>query len=172
MLETKVHKEITEYDGKIMFGMTGRQIICVLIAIAIDIPLFFLLYKKIGIETTGYICFFVAIPVLAVGFLKYKGTPIPELVKLLINYYKNNSKLRCVNDIATDYIVKGVNDSADRRVRNNRKTARKLEYECFCYTAGNKTQLRAKRKENRKQLAAYKKQYVLQQKESTTARLQ
>ena len=55
MLEAKIHKEITEYEGKIFFGLSGKQIICILICFAVVIPIFFLLYQQIGVEITGYI---------------------------------------------------------------------------------------------------------------------
>lgn len=163
MLEAKIHKEITEYEGKIFFGMTGKQIICVLIAAAIDIPMFFLLYKNLGVEVTGYLCIFIPLPILAIGFFKYRGMSIITLLKLAINFYFKGGKLSCVNNIATDYL-EGVNDNADRRVRKNRKTHKGTECECFGYTAGNRRQLRRKHKEVRKYLATYKKEYVLQQK--------
>lgn len=163
MLEAKIHKEITEYEGKIFFGMTGKQIVCVLIAFAIVIPLFFLLYEKIGVEITGYICIAVALPIMAIGFFKYKGTSFTDLVKLLFNFYIKNSKLTCINIVATDYFEKEVKTDGKRnRSRNDRKTNPRNEYTAYSYTVGTRKQLKEKRKEIREQLAAYKKKSVLQ----------
>lgn len=168
MLEAKIHKEITEYEGKIFFGMTGKQIICVLIAFAIVIPLFFLLYGSLGVELTGYICIAVAAPIMAIGFFKWKGTSFTDLVRLMFNFYFKNQKLRCVNITNVDYLEleKEVKTDGKRRNRNNRKANPRYEYiyTTFRYTAGNKKQLKAKQKELREYFAAYKKEFVLQPK--------
>ena len=151
MLEAKIHKEITEFEGKIFFGMTGKQIICVLIACAVVIPIFFLLSGSIGVELTGYICIIIAAPIMAVGFLKIKGRTFTEIVKMYFNFYLKNAKLKYVSNCDVDYLKKEVNSNGKGK-RNNRKV--KPGDECtetrLRYVAGTKKQLKAKRKENRR----------------------
>lgn len=163
MLEAKIHKEITEYEGKIFFGMTGKQIICVLTACVINIPLFFLLYKSLGVEITGYICIIVAAPIIAIGFFKYKGVSFTTLVRRIFRFYIKNQKLHCVNIIATDYLSKGVQEN-EKRNKNSRKTDPGYEYIETKYrnVAGEKKQLQQKRKEIRDYFTAFKKESVLQ----------
>mgnify|MGYP000244300139 CR=1 FL=1 len=119
MLEAKIHKEITEYEGKIFFGLSGKQIICILICFAVVIPIFFLLYQQIGVEITGYICLFTAAPIVAFGFFKYKGRSFGELLKLMINFYGKKQRRYCVNICNTDYYIK--EDIDFERKRKNRK---------------------------------------------------
>lgn len=153
MLEAKIHKEITEYEGKIFFGMTGKQIICVLIAFAIVIPLFFLIYNSVGVEAAGYICIIVAAPIMAVGFFKWKGTGFTDLIKLMYNFYFKNKKLCCVNIINVDYIDRKENDNG----KYNRKINPRYEYieTAVRYEYGSKKQLKEKRKQLRKYIATF-----------------
>lgn len=165
MLEAKVHKEITEYKGKILFGLTLKQLGLVIAALAVDIPLFLLTYKNIGVEVAGYICMAVAIP-FGLLCVDIKGMSFTKYFKLMYNYMFKNGNLKCVNTVATDYLEKGVSANVKSRNRNNRKVNPRYEYQSFCYRANTPKQLRTKRKEIRKYLATYKKEYVLQQKES------
>ena len=40
MIEIKIPKEITDYKEKFLFGLTVRQLVSVVVALAICIPLF------------------------------------------------------------------------------------------------------------------------------------
>ncbi|MEE1502889.1 MAG: PrgI family protein [Acutalibacteraceae bacterium] len=165
MLEAKVHKEITAYKGKIVFGLTLKQLGLVVAALAVDAPLFIFTYKHIGVEIAGYLCMAVAIP-FGLLCVDIKGMSFTKYFKLMYNYMFKNGKLTCINTVATDYLEKGVSEDVKSRNRNNRKTNPRYEYQSFYYRANTPKQLRAKRKEIRKYLATYKKEYVLQQKES------
>lgn len=163
MLEAKIHKEITEFEGKIFFGMTGKQIICVLIAFAIVIPLFFFLYGSLGVEITGYICIVVAAPIMAVGFFKYRGRTFTELLKIIIKFYFKNSKLKYISVCDLDYLEKDVTIKNGKRSRNNRKIVPGYECDGDTFRSPRKRkEIRKKREEIRQYIAAHQKQYVLQ----------
>jgi hypothetical protein len=163
LLEAKIHKEITEYEGKIFFGMSGKQIICVMVSLVIVIPLFFLLQESLGIEITGYICILVALPIMAFGFFKYKGRSFTDIIKLMRNYYFTNQKKCCVNIVNTDYIIQNEVNNDKRKKSNKRARAECTECQ-YRYTAGDRKQLRKKRKAIRNDLTAFKKEFILQQK--------
>ena len=40
MIEIKIPKEITEYKEKILFGLTIRQCVCAVAALAVCVPLY------------------------------------------------------------------------------------------------------------------------------------
>lgn len=165
MLEAKIHKEITEYKGKLVFGLTLKQLGIVVAALAVDIPLFIFTYKHIGVEIAGYICMAVAVP-FGLLCVEIKGMTFLKFVKLMYNFHFKNGKYKCVNTVTTDYIEKGDNESVQSRNRNNRKAYPGYECQSFGYRANTKKQLRTKRAEIRKYVATYQKEHILQQKES------
>ena len=162
MLEAKIHKEITEYEGKIFFGMSGKQIISIMVALAIVIPLFFLLQSHVGVEITGYICILSAAPPLAFGFFKYKGRSFTEIIKLVIGFYFTKQKKLCVNICNTDYIIK--NEVIKNNGKKHKQKYKKNECTELYTSTTTRKQHKKRRAEIRNNLTAFKKELVLQQK--------
>ena len=70
-MEIKVNKEIRSYQETVYFGLTLRQLICSVLAVAIAVGLYFLLQKVLDRETVGWVCILGAAPVAAAR----TGTP-------------------------------------------------------------------------------------------------
>ncbi|GHU82584.1 hypothetical protein AGMMS50284_4690 [Clostridia bacterium] len=155
MLEAKIHKEITEFEGKLISGLTGKQVICVVISVGISCALFFSLYKKLGIENTGTICMLAPLPILAFGFFKFRGFSFKDLIKILFNYYSKPQRKIYTQDTISNYYEEV--EKIEHKRTNKCECATDTRY---CFYAGGKKQLNSKRKSIRKHIAAYKKKYV------------
>lgn len=79
-MEIKVNKEIQNYTETMFFGLTTRQCVCSVLAIVISVALYFLLYKRIGIELTTWACIIGAAPFAVLGFVKYHGMPAEKFI--------------------------------------------------------------------------------------------
>ena len=53
MIEIKIPKEITDYKEKFLFGLTVRQLVSVVVALAICIPLFIFGKDYLGEDLVG-----------------------------------------------------------------------------------------------------------------------
>lgn len=83
MIEIKVPKEITDYKEKFLFGLTVRQFVSVVAALAICVPLFIFGKGFISEDILGWLIILIAAPVFALGFFKYDGMPFEKFIALL-----------------------------------------------------------------------------------------
>lgn len=83
MIEIKIPKEITDYKEKFLFGLTVRQLVSAVVALAICVPLFIFGKDYLGEDLVGWIIVLVAIPVFAFGFFRYDGMPFEKFLALI-----------------------------------------------------------------------------------------
>jgi len=79
-MEIKVNKEIMDYHESVFMGLNMREVLCVGLAAGVAAGVFFLFQKKLGVETTGWICILSAAPIAALGFVKINGLRLEEFV--------------------------------------------------------------------------------------------
>ena len=83
-MEVKINREIRNYTEAVFFGLSLRQIIfsvCALAgALAVSVGVFFLLKPTLGTETTSWICIIAAAPFAALGFVKYNGMTAEKFI--------------------------------------------------------------------------------------------
>jgi len=72
-MEVKINKEIRNYTESIFFGLSMRQCVFSMLAIAVAVTLYFLLKPHMGMETLSWICILGAFPFAALGFINYHG---------------------------------------------------------------------------------------------------
>ncbi|MBP1546672.1 MAG: PrgI family protein [Oscillospiraceae bacterium] len=82
-MKIKIPKEITDYKEKFLFGLTVRQLVSAVVALAICVPLFIFGKDYLGEDMVGWIIILVAIPVFAFGFFRYDGMPFEKFLAIL-----------------------------------------------------------------------------------------
>ena len=86
-MEVKINREIRNYTEAVFFGLSLRQIIFSVCALAVSVGVFFLLKPTLGTETTSWICIIAAAPFAALGFVKYNRREIHcRLGEIRISY--------------------------------------------------------------------------------------
>ena len=72
-MEVKINKEIRNYTESMFFGLSLRQFIFSVLAIAVAVVLYFVLKPIVGMETVSWVCILGAAPFAAIGFVTYHG---------------------------------------------------------------------------------------------------
>ena len=72
-MEVKINREIRDYTESMFFGLSLRQFIFSLSAVAVAVGIYFILKPYVGIETVSWICILCAAPFAVMGFLRYNG---------------------------------------------------------------------------------------------------
>lgn len=72
-MEVKINREIRDYSEAVYFGLSMRQFVFSLLAVAVAVGLFFLLKPFSGTETISWLCILGAAPFAAMGFVTYHG---------------------------------------------------------------------------------------------------
>jgi hypothetical protein len=72
-MEIKINREIREYTESMFFGLSLRQFVFSLLAVAVAVCVYFMFREPLGIETVSWVCMLGAAPFAAMGFIKYNG---------------------------------------------------------------------------------------------------
>lgn len=72
-MEVRINREIREYTESMFFGLTLRQFIFAVLALAASIFSYFILRPLIGLEAVSWVCMLTAVPFAVIGFVKYNG---------------------------------------------------------------------------------------------------
>ena len=72
-MEVKINREIRNYTESMFFGLSLRQCVFSVLAIAVAAGLYFLLRPMFGLETLSWVCVLGAAPFAALGFITYHG---------------------------------------------------------------------------------------------------
>ncbi len=79
-MEVKINREVMNYSESIFFGLSLRQFICTVLSGITAIVIYFSFKNVLGLETTSWLCIIAAAPFIGLGFIKYNGMTMEELV--------------------------------------------------------------------------------------------
>ena len=83
-MEIKINREVRNYKESIFFGLSLRQFISVLISCGLAIFTYFSFREKLGLEITSWICIFIAVPFILIGFVKFNGMNFEDAIVAFI----------------------------------------------------------------------------------------
>ena len=84
MFIIRIPQEIRKYKEKIAFGLTVRQIISVILALGVCVPLYWFGRHHIPSDILGWIIILVALPLGGIGFFKYNGMHLEKLAIIFL----------------------------------------------------------------------------------------
>lgn len=79
-MEVKINREIRDYTESIFFGLSMRQFIFSLLAVAVAVAIYFVLRSHFSIGTLSWMCVLGAAPFAGIGFVKYNGMTCEQFV--------------------------------------------------------------------------------------------
>ena len=80
MAYVTVPKDLTKIKSKVMFNLTKRQLICFSAAVAIGLPLFFLVKDSVG-TTTAALCM---VPMFLLAMYEKNGQPLEVIIRQFV----------------------------------------------------------------------------------------
>ena len=84
MAYVTVPKDLTKIKSKVMFNLTKRQLICFSAAVAIGLPLFFLVKDSVG-TTTAALCMVLAmLPMFLLAMYEKNGQPLEVIIRQFV----------------------------------------------------------------------------------------
>lgn len=96
-MEVKINKEIRNYTESMFFGLSMRQFIFSVLAVAVAVGLYFLLRPHVGTETVSWMCILGAAPFAALGFVSYHGMTAEQFLWVwLRSEFLEPKRLYCV----------------------------------------------------------------------------
>ncbi len=177
-ISVPIPKEITEYEEKIMFGMSLRKLVCFASAVVLSVVTYFLCTKLLGLtmDTASYIIIIEAMPLMALGFIKKDGMTFEKYFALILRHKTGINKLPYGTELVIDTIPDSIDETIERKskyawifekdnaaaagkqlTRKKRKAAIRCR-EAQVFTVTKKSRKR-KRKEARREIKAARQEY-------------
>jgi len=79
-LEVRINKEVRNYQESLFFGLTLRQFIFALLAVAVAVGVYFGLRPVMGVGEIGWLCVLTAFPFALGGFFQYNGMTLEQFL--------------------------------------------------------------------------------------------
>ena len=83
-IEVKINKEVRDYQESLFFGLSLRQTVFSLLAVAVAIAAYFLLRGALGDEIIGVVSILAAFPFALCGFFHYNGMTFERFILAFI----------------------------------------------------------------------------------------
>lgn len=85
-VEVRIPKDIMEYQEKIIFGLSLRQLICSTVAIALGILSYIMLIRTMPRQVVSYIVILIAMPAFATGFVRKDGFTFEKYAAMILRH--------------------------------------------------------------------------------------
>lgn len=128
MLSVKLPAEIRAYKSKLYFGLSVRQILSLIAAVLICVPVGVFGHKYISEELLTWIIILLAAPCIAVGFLRFHGMPFEEYIKCAFHFYTRPQK-RVYEDTETNIFLSVREEILEEEIIGQRMDAGEYESE-------------------------------------------
>ena len=79
-MEVKIPKEVRQHRETIFFGLSLRQFLCAVLAVAVAAGSYLLLGKVAPKDTAGWLCILLAAPFAIAGFFRYNGMTLEQFL--------------------------------------------------------------------------------------------
>lgn len=80
MAYVNVPKDLSKVRNKVMFNLTGRQLVCFGFGAAVGVPLFFLLKGGIGTSAATLLMVLVMLPFFLLALYEKNGQPLEKII--------------------------------------------------------------------------------------------
>lgn len=87
MIKAEVPQDVTEYKEQFFLGMTGRQIVCIVLILILGIGTFVIGQNFFTVDILMYLIIVEVAPLAAVGFLKYNGMGFEKIAVKVAEFY-------------------------------------------------------------------------------------
>lgn len=126
-MEVKINREIREYTESMFFGLTMRQFIFSVLALAASVLSYFLLRPLAGLEAVSWICMLAAVPFAVLGFVKYNGMPAEKFIMAWIRSEILMPRKLCFgnSNLYMELLKQAENEKKKNRKKRRKKNARK-----------------------------------------------
>ncbi len=85
-MEVRINKEVRNYQESLFFGLSLRQLLFALLAVAVAVGAYFGLRPVLGNGEIGWVCVLAAFPFALGGFFQYNGM---TLERFLLAYIRS-----------------------------------------------------------------------------------
>ena len=95
-MEVRINKEVRNYQESLFFGLSLRQFLFALLAVAVAVGVYFGLRPVLGHGEIGWVCILAAFPFALGGFFQYNGMNLEQFLLAFFRSEFLTPKTACV----------------------------------------------------------------------------
>lgn len=125
-MDIRMPKEIRKYKEKFYFNLNLRQTVCCILAIIINVPIYWYGRRYIGEDLASWVVILNAAPIMLVGFYNYNGMNFEEILVAIIKFefvYPKKRKYEVMNLIE---ILINENKKLEKKNKRKYKNIKKI----------------------------------------------
>lgn len=120
-MNISINKDIEKYQESVIMGLTAKQLICSIIALALGTGIVLSTFKYVGLTVSVYIAIPIVAPIALNGFYEYQGMSFTEMMKRKIRCLFKNSQLIYISEEGESLINEIHLEDMNRQKLDNKK---------------------------------------------------
>lgn len=135
MIRAEIPQDVTEYKEQFFFGLTIRQLVCVVLMLILAVLTFIFGSKFISTDILVYAIVLEVAPLAAVGFLKYNGMGFEKIAKVVAEYYVGVQRRKIeylppeteIHDILRKIYLRQLEEERKAELKEQKKSAKAMK---------------------------------------------
>lgn len=120
-MNISINKDIEKYQESVIMGLTAKQLICSIIALALGTGIVLSTFKYVGLTVSVYIAIPIVAPIALNGFYEYQGMSFTEMMKRKIRCLFKNPQLIYISEEGESLINEIHLEDMNRQKLDNKK---------------------------------------------------
>ena len=122
-MHIEVNRDLDKFKESVVLGLSARQLIYSVIAIALGSGIVLLVYPYVGLTVAAYIAVPVVAPIALTGFYSYHGMTFIEMMKLKIHFSGRQPALSYESTEDEEELERLLREEMELKKQKSKKTA-------------------------------------------------
>ena len=121
-MHIEVNRDLDKFKESVCLGLSARQLIYSVIALALGSGIVLLVYPYVGLTTAAYIAVPIVAPIALTGFYSYHGMTFIEMLKLKIHFSGKQPALLFESTEDEDEVLRLLLEEENQAKKKGKKT--------------------------------------------------
>ena len=122
-MHIEVNRDLDKFKESVCLGLSARQLIYSVIALALGSGIVLLVYPYVGLTIAAYIAVPIVAPIALTGFYSYHGMTFIEMMKLKIHFSGKQPELPFESTEDDDELARLLREEMEAEKKKGKKTA-------------------------------------------------
>ena len=121
-MHIEVNRDLDKFKESIVLGLSARQLIYSIIALALGSGIVLLVYPYVGLTVSAYIAVPIVAPIALTGFYSYHGMTFVEMLKRKLHFSGKQPALKYESTEDEDEVLRLLLEEENEAKRKSKKT--------------------------------------------------
>ena len=121
-MHIEVNRDLDKFKESVVLGLSARQLIYSIIALALGSGIVLLVYPYVGLTVSAYIAVPIVAPIALTGFYSYHGMTFVEMMKRKIHFSGKQPALKYASTEDDDEILRLLLEEEAESKKKSKKT--------------------------------------------------